>query len=310
METFSLSCRLMLDYHIYYDCSMIISVLFVVYTPIEENSTWKFTTGTVPSNWKDVVFDVSQWQDVNLANPTLTPSGTQYFRKTFTGLSGLAAYELSLKYTAGIVAYINNNEVYRDNMPAGEISSSTAATGSYSTLAYHSVIRNAIEVASSTSVLAVEVHSTASTPATSIELNVWMMIYASTKPTSSNSEIPCYAYPYDVDITAVVGTNPSYAMDFNKGSYWGVSPYSGTPSILYTLPIPAFVNAVSIFPEANPSYAPRTFTIQRSEENSGDEFEMMISGTSQVYEQSVGKTFSTPFVSGLSRRVQMTVSGR
>ena len=245
-----------------------------------------------------------------MANPTITPSGTQYFRKSFTGLSGLAAYELSLKYTTGIVVYINSNEIYRDNMPAGEISSSTAATGSYSTLTYHSVIRNAMEVAATTSVLAVEVHSTASSPATSIELNAWMMIYASTQPTSSNSDIPCYAYPYDVDIAAEVGTNPPYAMDFNKGSYWGVSPFSETPSILYTLPTPAMVNAVSIFPEANPSYAPRTFTIERSVENSGDGFNMMVSESSQVYEQSVGRIFSTPFVSELSRRVRMTVSGR
>ena len=282
----------------------------IVYTPIEEDSTWKFISGTAPSSWKDLTFDASQWQDVNLANPAITPSGTQYFRKSFTGLSGLAAYELSLKYTAGIVAYINSNEVYRDNMPAGEVSSSTAATGFYSTLTYHSVIRNAMEVASTANVLAVEVHSTASTPATSIELNGWMMIYASTEPTSSNSEIPCYAYSYDVDIAAEEGTNPPYAMDFNKGSYWGVSPYEGTPSILYSLPTPAFVNAVSIFPEANPSYAPRAFTIERSVENSGNAFEMMVSGTSQVYEQSIGKIFSTPFVSSLSRRVKMTVSGR
>ena len=69
----------------------------------------------------------------------------------------MAAFELQLNYRYGVVAYINGVEVYRDNMADGEPTSSTPATGSYTTYTFHGVIRPANEVTVS-SVLAVEVH--------------------------------------------------------------------------------------------------------------------------------------------------------
>ena len=73
-------------------------------------------------------------------------SGTQYFRKTFAGLANMAAYELALNYRYGIVAYINGNEIYRDNMPDGAVTSSTLASGSYTAVEFHNIIRPGAEV--------------------------------------------------------------------------------------------------------------------------------------------------------------------
>lgn len=281
---------------------------WLVYTPVEENATWKFASGSVADTWKAVDFDASQWTNVNLASPSVTPSGTQYFRLAFTGMSGLAAYELSLKYTAGMIAYINGNEIIRDNMPTGVITATTPATGSYATLEYHSIIRSALEVATTNSVLAVELHSTENDPATSVVFNAWMMIYAST--TTDVTSLPCYAYPYTPSITATVGTNPDYAMDMNKGSYWGLNPFADTPAITYTLPSAAFINAVSVFPEAYPAYAPRGLVVEQSAVLMGDDaFTTLLSESDQVYQTSTAKVFSTPFVTEMSRRVRLTVNG-
>lgn len=92
--------------------------------------------------------------NVNLASPTAETSGTQYFRHTFRGVADLAAYQLSMLYEYGIVAYINGNEIFRDNMVDGEVTSTTPATGHYTNITYHSVVRSAIEVATTQSVLA------------------------------------------------------------------------------------------------------------------------------------------------------------
>lgn len=74
--------------------------------------------------------------------------GTQYLRKKFVGLEGMASYELSMFYKHGVVAYVNGREVVRDNMPSGSIQSSTYATMMYETESYHSFIRPGNEVKS------------------------------------------------------------------------------------------------------------------------------------------------------------------
>ena len=94
-------------------------------------SEWKFVFNSISGNWKDASFDDSQWNTVTLGNVEIPVTGPQFFRKSFTSITGIAAYELSLYYRFGIVAYVNGEEVYRDNMPNGEIIPTTAATGSY-----------------------------------------------------------------------------------------------------------------------------------------------------------------------------------
>ena len=93
-------------------------------------------------------------------SPRSVTTGVQYLRKSFAGITNMAAYELALNYRYGIAAYINGVEVYRDNLPEGTLSSSTLATGSYSTLEYHRILRPGANVASSSSLLAIEIHFT------------------------------------------------------------------------------------------------------------------------------------------------------
>ena len=70
----------------------------------------------------------------------------------------MTAYELRIDYRHGVIAYVNGNEVLRDNMPDGEITSSTLATGSYSKLSYRSIIRPSSEVARSISYVSIAIH--------------------------------------------------------------------------------------------------------------------------------------------------------
>ena len=152
-----------------------------MYEPIEENASWKVSSGTVADSWTSLSFDDSQWATVDLSNPTVETSGTQYFRKTFTGLANLAAYEVRFKFQYGIVAYLNGNEIFRDNMPAGAVTPTTPASGGYATANYYGVIRNGAEM-NGAGILAVELHYTEAAPATAVSFNCWMMQYASSNP--------------------------------------------------------------------------------------------------------------------------------
>ena len=151
-----------------------------LYYGIEQDATWKMTSGSITNGWTAYSFSDSTWSEGTLGSDTLSSmsvSGNQYFRKQFVGLSDMAAYDVRLLYKAGVIAYINGVEVYRDNMPAGMITSSTAATGEYPELAYRGFIRPGSEVASQQSILAVEIHFF--TPQTTVDFNAYLAILAS-----------------------------------------------------------------------------------------------------------------------------------
>ena len=88
---------------------------FSLYYAVMKEQQWKLTSysSTIPSEWTSFGFDDSAWQDATLGSFTSQISGTQYFRKTFTSLANMAAYELQMNYRYGIVAYVNGVEVFR-----------------------------------------------------------------------------------------------------------------------------------------------------------------------------------------------------
>ena len=114
---------------------------FSLYYGIAKSDTWKMTYGSISGDWTAYSFSDSTWSDATLGSVTTTVSGTQYFRKQFVCLASMAAYDVRLYYQAGVIAYINGAEIYRDNMPAGDITSTTAATGQYTNIAYRGFIR-------------------------------------------------------------------------------------------------------------------------------------------------------------------------
>ena len=151
-----------------------------LYYAIEKNVNWKLTSGTASTGWTAYSFSDSTWTDAQLGSVTTTVSGTQYFRKQFVGLANMAAYDVRLNYKAGVIAYINGAEVYRDNMPSGDVTSSTAASGQYQTIDYRGFIRPGSEVAAQQSILAVELHFV--TAETTVYFNAYLYLQNSQLP--------------------------------------------------------------------------------------------------------------------------------
>ena len=196
-------------------------------------------SGTAPSNWNLPTLDDSTWTSVVVPSPTTETSGTQYFRIRFDGKQGLAAYELNLKYRFGVIAYINGNEIYRDNMPAGEVTPTTQATGSYSQLEYHKVYRSAGEVTESNMLLAVELHFMEQ-PQTVVDFNAWMMIHASSMPQSAEHPNQCYMLPPPSSVISEIDP-PENSFDLNQGTL--ASAYGQSDYFIVSYPFQAMVNA-------------------------------------------------------------------
>ena len=117
-----------------------------------------------------------------------------------------------MNYRYGIVAYINGVEVYRDNMPEGAVTSSTAATGSYATIDYFSIIRPGVEVSTTNSIVAIEIHFTSGASQTTVDFNAFLAIVASSTPDAN-----CFVYPYDKDIeSTLTAANSVKVFDFFK----------------------------------------------------------------------------------------------
>ena len=148
-----------------------------LYNPLKTNAEWKFTN-SYASGWTSIDYNDDSWTSVVLGNPSTPTDGTQYFRKHFTGISNMAAYEVRMRFRYGIIAYINGMEIYRRNMPVGEVTSSTEAIGSFTTSEFRGVVRSGLEIESSDCVLAVEIHMSAGAIVTSIDFDAWLSVYA------------------------------------------------------------------------------------------------------------------------------------
>ena len=163
---------------------------FSLSTPIDKGDSWYYRY-SLPSDTWTTDSSVSGWSLKNTNFDFATQGHTRmYFKRTFIAPS-VVAYEASLRYPRGIVVYINGKEVFRDNIPSGDITSSTTFTGSYvdTTSNYHSIIRPANEIKSSPNIISVILFL--GTSDNSIRFDAWLAAYER----SYNSNVNCYKIP-------------------------------------------------------------------------------------------------------------------
>ena len=252
------------------------------------------TSGSVTGTWTEYNFEESGWTEVMLGSVSSSVSGTQYFRKQFTGLASMAAYDVRLYYKAGVVAYINGAEVYRDNMAAGTVTSTTYATGDYDELAYHGFIRPGAEVSNTQSILAVELHFLENQPQTTVDFNAYLAILA-----PSALDTTCFIYGEPITITASPDTStPSNAIDFSRTTYFSITSSYLPNTMTFTFDGPRpYINSIRVWPYTSETYAPSTFTFQGS--NDGQSWTTVVNVAGAIYEDSTYQTFGGYFHSSL-----------
>ena len=234
---------------------------FSLYYGISESDQWRITSGSVTGSWTEYNFADSTWSQETLGSVSSSVSGTQYFRKQFTGLASMAAYDVRLYYRVGVVAYINGAEVYRDNMAAGDVTSTTTASGHYDDLDYRGFIRPGSEVSNSQSILAVELHFMQGQTQTTVDFNAYLAILA-----PSALDTTCFIYGEPVTITTSSSTStPSNAFDFSRSTSFYISSSYLPNTMTYTFGGPKpYINGIRVWPYTSPTSAPSTFTFQGS----------------------------------------------
>ena len=185
------------------------------------------------------------------------------------------------------VVYVNGEEVYRDNMPAGPITSSTSATGSYALASYHNVIRPGSEVSATASILAVEIHFN-HLPQSFVDFDAYLATYT---PNIENSDCMMYA-----DQQAVSGADNAFRMwDFSINTYLSINEAQLPLTAVYSLNgAKAYINAVAIYTPSNYDRAPMAFK-WKGAMSSSSEYTTVIDVTSASYAEAKYHVFNGYF---------------
>jgi hypothetical protein len=149
----------------------------VARTLIAKNATWSYLDdgSDQGSAWRNAGFDDSGWKSgpAELGygdgdEATVVSYGanankkyiTTYFRKTISVPDPQAAASLSLNLLRddGAVVYLNGTEIYRSNMPDGEIAYDTEAASAIEDSTYHHFAVDPALLRPGSNVIAVEVH--------------------------------------------------------------------------------------------------------------------------------------------------------
>jgi hypothetical protein len=148
------------------------------------NSSWKYAaTGNTPgTTWTNPGFNDASWQTgnaelgygdgdeatvVGYGGNDLSKYISTYFRKTvnIANASSFSSFTFKLKRDDGVVVYVNGTEVYRNNMPAGPVSSTTRATSAISGSAEFAVLTFSVPAAlffNGENTIAAEIHQRSS----------------------------------------------------------------------------------------------------------------------------------------------------
>ncbi len=263
-----------------------------LYYAIHKNDQWRMVASTIAGSWTEYNYADSTWTLVTLGSVTSSYPRGQYFRKTFTGLDKMAAYEIGFFYKDGIIAYLNGNEIIRDNMPAGSVNSFTAASGSYSVAEYRSFIRPGSEVKESQSILAVELHFVDMPSHHDVTFNSYLSLLA-----SSVLQHNCFVYPYNTtSIASSVGfsINANGLFDFYKQSAFTLLGNQLPAIITTSLNGPrAYINGLNVYPFTNVDHTVKGFTFEGSNDDEIYSSVVMTSGI--VYTSKQWKLFTGYF---------------
>ena len=269
-----------------------------LYSPITTNQDWKFYQGDMASNWNEYDFDDSTWTILPYEAVIPLENSTQFYRFSFTGLPSIAAYEVRFNYRLGVIAYLNGREIYRDNLPSGDITGSTLATGSYEVYQYRGVIRNGIE-AEGECVLSVSIHHTSDSVESNRTFDAWLAEYM------SNSNNSCYTVPYSVSLSSsLLNTGNIFDWDISSRVYLPFF-FPFTFKYHYSGDVIPVINGVRIFPYSHYSQAPREYRLSGGTSDS--------SYTSLFYEEDVTYNFfeyqtrTTDIIGGLWRYYKIEI---
>lgn len=192
---------------------------------IPKESIWNYSdTGTdLGTSWKETNFDDSNWAQgkaelgygdddentvISYGNSSSNKHISYYFRNKFslTDKSIIQNLNLQLKVDDGAVVYLNGTEIYRTNLPEGEINYETianSATGGSAESAFISFSADIDLLLNGNNVIAVEVHQASNTSSDiSFDLEASAQMAGSKNLLSTNKKL-VLTTDADIAVTAI-----------------------------------------------------------------------------------------------------------
>ena len=201
---------------------------------VRPDSTWRYTYETVTDpNWASTTFSDANWQQSTDGTfPALTGT-TQYYRTTFNvaSLEYISAVVYKVRAIAGVIAYINGQEVYRINMPSGTPTSQTLASSEFltpQTLTGSTAMSSTLLV-QGTNYFAIETHGLSNTRTTNDFFATLLVTYNLTSAMLEGSA--------SSDIMTSDSHNYLKAFDFIDSTYYFSGPRCESAVLQWTYPL-------------------------------------------------------------------------
>ena len=144
---------------------------------VAQGGAWRYSdTSGLPVSWRARDFDDSEWKsgfaplgygesdvETEVSDGGSQKNITTYFRRSFVAEQEVpfTSLSMSLRRDDGAVVYLNGNEIHRSNMPGGNITANTRASGSVSGSnedRYYEIDLSAANPEPGINVIAVEIH--------------------------------------------------------------------------------------------------------------------------------------------------------
>lgn len=104
--------------------------------------------------------DENNWKKANITSIPKASSTTTYLKlvRDYNNLMLYTSYALSISYVSGIVIYLNGDEIYRNNLPDGEIKEDTIATNSFKNISNFNYMLPMSSLRQSKTIFGIELH--------------------------------------------------------------------------------------------------------------------------------------------------------
>lgn len=189
------------------------------YPLYNHESTWKYLQGSTPANWYATT-EPAGFSNFPMSPLPATTSNVWLFRNTFTvaSKSGYAGLDVRVKSRAGLLLYINGNEIFREFLPDGEISTSTIPTGGATSTTYKSISVSTKHVNTGSNTIAIAIVNLPSSNPTTVLFDCMINMISENPPsrnwgltlTSDPSSSSSSAYLIDNLLTTHwIKTNPT-----------------------------------------------------------------------------------------------------
>lgn len=172
---------------------------------VEKEDEWKIKSGLVSGyGWRVIDYDDSRWTVSTLSSMQLVSGTGIVLRRVFDGMEDLNVITVSVTYQCGIIAFLQNHELYRDNIPEGPFSEATRATACYQSAITRLITRSCKDCSPGKNVLAVALFSISGGHIHLNQTSIWLTPQGDMSSDSSSAFKTCHMIDVDYETSSAV----------------------------------------------------------------------------------------------------------